>query len=280
MKKVKNIARRGLLAFATRSYPKFGRQRRPFDAANPPQTVIDSPYYWWYQFLRLNKDYAATCKRGGRGQLSSLYRDFGDVFALDFKAWWTARDHLFAEPREGYRMMIAKSAEDLAPFDSEDVINLVVPLKGPRRSLAKSFRFLVLSKVKPAPKGVNVADSKAPYRLSGKWHIDALRTAYRVYTVRQQSRERGERLPTLIMRTNEEYEDMAVALSTRPEELAYLKQRLRGNRDNCPLFDSARFTRQIEEAYQQVMQRYWAGVEANHISVAVNWWPLKPSEVA
>jgi hypothetical protein len=195
MKKVKNTARRGLLAFATRSYPKFGRQRRPFDSESPPQTVIDSPYYWWYQFLQLNKDYAATCKRGGRGKLSSLYRDFGDVFALDFKAWWTARDHLFAEPREGYRMMVARSANDLAPFASEDVINLVVPLKGPRRSLAKSFRFLVLSKVKPAPKGVNVADSKAPYRLSGKWHIDALRTAYRVYMARQESEARGERLP-------------------------------------------------------------------------------------
>lgn len=77
-------------------------------------------------------------------------------------------------------------------------------------------------------------------------------------------------LPTLIMRTNEEYEDMAVALASRPEALASLKQRLRGNRDNCPLFDSARFTRQIEDAYQQVMQRYWSGVEANHIAVAVD----------
>jgi predicted O-linked N-acetylglucosamine transferase (SPINDLY family) len=76
-------------------------------------------------------------------------------------------------------------------------------------------------------------------------------------------------LPTLIMRTNEEYEDMAVALANRPVELGALKQRLRDNRDNCPLFDSARFTREIEEAYQQVMTRYWSGVEANHISVAV-----------
>ena len=195
MKKVKNTARRGLLAFATRSYPKFGRQRRPFDSANPPQTVIDSPYYWWYQFLRLNKDYAATCKRGGRGQLSSLYRDFGDVFALDFKTWWTARDHLFAEPREGYRMVVAKSAEDLAPFDSEDVINLVVPLTRTRRSLAKSFKFLVLSKVALGRKGVNVATSGAQYRLSGKWHIGALQTAHRVYMARQESVARGERLP-------------------------------------------------------------------------------------
>jgi predicted O-linked N-acetylglucosamine transferase (SPINDLY family) len=74
-------------------------------------------------------------------------------------------------------------------------------------------------------------------------------------------------LPTLIMRTNEEYEDMAVALANRPDELGSLKQRLRDNRDNCPLFDSARFTRQIEEAYQQVMQRYWSGLAPDNVSL-------------
>ena len=124
MKKAKNTARRGLLAFATRSYPKFGRQRRPFDAANPPQTVIDSPYYWWYQFLRLNKDYAATCKRGGRGHLSSLYRDFGDVFVLDFKAWWTPRDHLFAEPRSAGQSMVVQPASIVASDDNKTYRNM------------------------------------------------------------------------------------------------------------------------------------------------------------
>lgn len=74
-------------------------------------------------------------------------------------------------------------------------------------------------------------------------------------------------LPTLIMRTNEEYENMAGALANRPEELALIKRRLRDNRDKCPLFDSARFTRQIEEAYQQVMQRYWAGLAPDNVSL-------------
>jgi predicted O-linked N-acetylglucosamine transferase (SPINDLY family) len=74
-------------------------------------------------------------------------------------------------------------------------------------------------------------------------------------------------LPTLIMRTNEAYEDMAVALANRPEELGSLKQHLRENRENCPLFDSARFTRQIEEAFQQVMQRYWAGLAPDNVSL-------------
>jgi hypothetical protein len=69
------------------------------------------------------------------------------------------------------------------------------------------------------------------------------------------------------MRTNEEYEDKAVALANRADEFGSLKQRLRDNRDNCPLFDSARFTRHIEEAYQQVMQRYWSGKEPDHVTV-------------
>jgi hypothetical protein len=144
---------RGLLVFSTRSYPRFGRQRKPFDAANPPQTVTDSPYYWWYQFLKLNAEYEATCRKRRRGTHSQLYKDFGDVFALDFKAWWTARDQLFAEPREGFRMAIARRPQDLAPFDSETVINLVVPLTRTRSSLAKSFKFLVLSKVEEGRKG-------------------------------------------------------------------------------------------------------------------------------
>jgi predicted O-linked N-acetylglucosamine transferase (SPINDLY family) len=74
-------------------------------------------------------------------------------------------------------------------------------------------------------------------------------------------------LPTLIMRTNEEYEDKAVALANRADELGSLKQRLRDNRDNCPLFDSARFTRHIEEAYQQVMQRYWSELAPDNVSL-------------
>jgi hypothetical protein len=80
------------------------------------------------------------------------------------------------------------------------------------------------------------------------------------------------------MRTNEEYEDMAVALANRPVELGSLKQRLRDNRDKCPLFDSARFTRQIEEAYQQVMTCYWAGREPDHVTVFNPGAQARPSD--
>ena len=92
-------------------------------------------------------------------------------------------------------MAIARGTEDLAPFDSETVINLVVPLTRTRSSLAKSFKFLVLSKVEQGRKGGRMSESRARYRLSGKWHIGALATAYKVYVIKRESDARGERLP-------------------------------------------------------------------------------------
>ena len=69
-------------------------------------------------------------------------------------------------------------------------------------------------------------------------------------------------LPELIAESNEEYEALAVALAQQPARLADLKARLAVNRRSQPLFDSERMTRDLEAAYVQVMERYWAGAGA------------------
>jgi len=38
-----------------------------------------------------------------------------------------------------------------------------------------------------------------------------------------------------------------------------MKDKLLRNRDNCPLFDTARFTRHLETAYATMWQRYQSG---------------------
>ncbi len=169
------------LIFSTRSYPIFGRSKQPFDELNPPKTVTDSPYYWWFMFLRLNKDYESTCKAKGKGVCAELYKDFGDIYKTNFKDWWKEKAHLFAEPNKGYRMAIANSLNEIAPFGNDEVINLVVPLTWSRRSLLKSFTSHVLNKIEKGKRGVSVEKSDAPYRLSGKWSVIALSSAYNVY---------------------------------------------------------------------------------------------------
>lgn len=195
MKKIDTAHTSGAHHFSTRSHPTFGRARKPFDEANPPKTVTNSPYYWWFMFLRLNEEYRATCKAKGKGKYADLYKDFGDVYKTNFKDWWNARVHLFAEPRKGYRMQIAKSDEELAPFNSDEAINLVVPLTWSRRVLKKRFSELILSKLEKGKRGVSVIDSDASYKLGGKWNVDAFKYAYNVYLEKQKSLSEGKKVP-------------------------------------------------------------------------------------
>jgi hypothetical protein len=194
MKNDTNESRSGLLHFSTKSYPTFGRSRKPFDELNPPSTVTDSPYYWWFMFLRLNPDYRATVKNKGKGRCASLYKDFGDIYSVDFKTWWGKKASLFAEPKTKYVMKVAESASDIAPFNSSDVLNLVVPLDMSHKSLRRAFTQLVLSKVQKARPGINLEVTSAKYQLSGKWHIEALASAYSIYTLKN-AVEKGEKIP-------------------------------------------------------------------------------------
>ena len=186
MENASNKPRSGLLHFSTKSYPTFGRSRKPFDELNPPSTVTDSPYYWWFMFLRLNPNYRATVKNKGKGKCAALYKDFGDIYAMDFKTWWSKKAFLFAEPKTKYVMKVAQSSSDIAPFNSPDVLNLVVPLDMSHKSLRRAFTQLVLSKVEKARPGISLEVTSAKYPLSGKWRIEALIAAYKIYTIKSQ----------------------------------------------------------------------------------------------
>ena len=71
------------------------------------------------------------------------------------------------------------------------------------------------------------------------------------------------------------YEAMALRLAHDPDALAATKAKLARNRDICPLFDTTRFTRNLEAAYGSMWQRWQRGepaksflVERNNDSVA------------
>ena len=114
------------MRFAAKHGPEF--KPGAFNENNPPPSVIKSPYYWWFMFLRLNKEYAKAIKKGGTGKYAEICSDFGDVSKINFKEWWENNQHLFAEPRIGYQMRVAESISEIAPFDSNEAINLVIPL--------------------------------------------------------------------------------------------------------------------------------------------------------
>ncbi len=79
---------------------------------------------------------------------------------------------------------------------------------------------------------------------------------------------RALRLPELIMASGDAYERQAIALATRPDALAAIRQRLMEQRLTTPLFDTARFTRRIEAAYRTMHHRRCAGLPPAPIAIA------------
>lgn len=74
-------------------------------------------------------------------------------------------------------------------------------------------------------------------------------------------------MPELVAATQEEYEDLAVALAAQPERLAEFKQRLSGARSTAPLFNTPLFTRTLEAGYAAIYDRYQAGLAPQHVAL-------------
>ncbi len=75
-------------------------------------------------------------------------------------------------------------------------------------------------------------------------------------------------LPELIASTQQVYAALALELALNPERLKAIRQRLERNRLSTPLFDTQRFTRHLEDAYTQMLERYHADLPPDHIHVA------------
>jgi hypothetical protein len=176
----------GLAQYSTAQVPRFPKD---YDDANPPKSVTDSPYYWWFRFLQLNERYRKTEAEGGRGRLATIYADFGDVYEVNFRDWWETHFKLFAEPLGKFRFEIARAAHRLAPFDDPRVLNVVVPLTWSREKLREHFERKVINLVPEPGPGQSRTSTKAKYRLEGRWNIEAMRNAYNVYRARQADAE-------------------------------------------------------------------------------------------
>ncbi|MGE0734754.1 MAG: tetratricopeptide repeat protein [Alphaproteobacteria bacterium] len=75
-------------------------------------------------------------------------------------------------------------------------------------------------------------------------------------------------LPDLVKDSLPAYEAAAVDLARDPAAAAALRARLAVNRTTTPLFDSERFTRNLEAAYEEMMRLYRAGDQPQAIDLA------------
>jgi hypothetical protein len=201
MKSIKQTVKKSqsnTLAFSTRKHPVFGRGRT-YREANPPEGVIRSPFYWWFKFLQLNVDYE-NAVAGKKSKISKdNVKDFGNVRKIDFKSWWQKRANLFAEPPQNYKMIVAQNINEIAPFNDDKVINLVVPLDWTNVGIKRSFARVIDQLVPKQAKGKRAKDKTlksqqvktlAQYKIGRKWSITGFEYAYKVYIAKQEANAR------------------------------------------------------------------------------------------
>jgi len=71
---------------------------------------------------------------------------------------------------------------------------------------------------------------------------------------------RAAGLPEMVTTSLAEYEELALALARDPRRLAALRKKLVHNRDHAPLFDTVRFTRDLESVFTAIWERQQAGL--------------------
>jgi predicted O-linked N-acetylglucosamine transferase (SPINDLY family) len=67
---------------------------------------------------------------------------------------------------------------------------------------------------------------------------------------------RASGVPELVTSSAEEYETLALKLASKPKQLAALRRKLERGRLSVPLFDIARFTKNLEAAYSRMWKQY------------------------
>jgi predicted O-linked N-acetylglucosamine transferase (SPINDLY family) len=75
-------------------------------------------------------------------------------------------------------------------------------------------------------------------------------------------------LDELVTATKAEYEAKALELARDPAALAALKEKVRNARDNSPLFDTLRYTRNLEVAFMAMAERTAKGEAPAHIAIS------------
>ncbi len=75
-------------------------------------------------------------------------------------------------------------------------------------------------------------------------------------------------LPELVTSSLAEYENLALQLAADPGRLAAIRRKLAEKRNSCALFDTARFTRNLELAYSMMFERSRSGLAPEGFAIS------------
>ena len=165
---------------------KFGRSK--IEKASKPYE--QSAYYLWWKFLQLSQKYKECCENEGKGELSEMYKDFGDIYATDFKTWWKTGNrgiNLFGEELMD-KIRVVKKAEDLNL--KKGILTINIPIDLPKTFIINELN-KILDKAGKKSGKLQTPDinkvSTAKYQIVGKSTQQSLERSFAIYTNKQKN---------------------------------------------------------------------------------------------
>ena len=169
------------------------KHKHPLFRKSSSQTgtsYTQSPYYFWWEFLRRHEGYRITCLNNGRGEFSHLYKDFGDVHSPSFREWWSYQDSgakLFAEPSKpiGLGFIDPKNLAEITPYiETGSVGLLTIPMTMDKKSIIIRFERLI-RKIHPRQRGQRyIMDSHARYPIVAQYTVFSLKKILEAYDLK------------------------------------------------------------------------------------------------
>ena len=155
------------------------------------QDAARSPYYWWWAYLRLSKDYWWVCQRNGIAddlRLRAMYTDFGKVYEMTFEQWWDKRGvRLFSEQLAlpAVRQINPHDPQFSSDFDRH--LLLEIPIHLTERTIIAQVRKMIRQHPERAVERASTARRKLAKLIGIRQ--DVIESAYAVWRVHYESRD-------------------------------------------------------------------------------------------
>ena len=150
-----------------------------------------SPYFWWWSYLRLSKDYWWVCQRKGVAddlRLRDMYRDFGKVYEMTFEQWWDKRGiSLFSEQLAlpSVRQLNANDLQLSRGIDQH--LLLEIPLNLTEKTIISQVRKLI--RLHPDREVQRTSTAKRKLAKMIGIRQDVIESAYAVWSLYYESRD-------------------------------------------------------------------------------------------
>ena len=153
--------------------------------------ALESVQRWWWEYLRLSKDYWWVCQQKGNTldkDLKAMWQDFGDVYRFSFEYWWRHKGReIFVEQ---IKLPHVKRLDDYFSNVSptrDNYLIVEIPLNLSERTIARQ----VLAEIRKHPNRIaetknqrgRISNAKRPLSKLAGVRKDILKRAHEIWSL-------------------------------------------------------------------------------------------------